>query len=115
MPYKLTTFPMNTKITLRLIQQSTFSFGYPDKLVFLILVLRNLLVPVFSTWAKNISELILLKWHDIAFLTLKNKRRKASPLFMSLYIVNPLLLTKTYLHPHLHRAIGPVGRIFSPW
>jgi len=82
MLYKLITCPLNTEITLRLIQQCTFSFRYPNKLVFFDFSTKKLGSSSFMNRAKKISETISFEWHDISFATFKYKLKKSTPIFM---------------------------------
>jgi len=120
MLYKLITCPLNTEITLRLIQQCTFSFRYPNKLVFFDFSTKKLGSSSFINRAKKISEPISFEWHDISFATFKYKLKKSTPIFMlwrtsKSYKVLWIHCTQmNYLFPHLQERIVLLGG-FSPW
>jgi len=63
--FQLVTHPLNTELTLRLIQQSTFSFRFPGKIIFLDFDIKKHGCSSFINRYKRMSETITFPWHNL--------------------------------------------------
>jgi len=73
MLFKLTTQPTNLDLTLRLVQQCTFSCRYPEKISFFDYSSKKIGKMSFVNRAKMICELIPFQWLDMSLHQFKSK------------------------------------------
>jgi len=81
MLYRLITYPMNTEITLRLIQQSTFSACYPNRLIFFYFSSKSVWRSSFINRSKAILNLIPFEWHQMSMHRFKKNMKIVTPIY----------------------------------
>jgi len=82
MLFKLITFPLNTEITLRLIQQSTFSARFPNRLIFFDFSCKKVGRLSFINQSKRVSELIPFDWHQMSLQRFKRTMKSVTPIYI---------------------------------
>jgi len=82
MLYRLVHFLLNTKITLRLIQQSSFSSRNPNCTIFFDFNTKIHGRSSFINRSKYVSELISFPWHNLSINTFKSKLKRSIPTFV---------------------------------
>jgi len=83
MLYRLVTYPLNTEITLRLIQQSSFSFRYPNRIVFFDFSINMHGRSSFIYRSKYISELITFPWTNLSINAFRTKLKNSIPTYIT--------------------------------
>jgi len=82
MLFKLITHPLNTEITLRLIQQSTFSARFPNRLIFFDFSYKKVGILSFINRSKKVSELIPFNWHQMSLYQFKRSMKLVTPIYI---------------------------------
>jgi len=82
MLHRLITYPMNTEITLRLIQQSTFSVRFPNRLIFFDFSSKRVGRSSFINRAKEILNHIPFEWHQMSTHRFKKSLKITTPIYI---------------------------------
>jgi len=82
MLHRLCLKPLNTPITLRLIEQSYFHSRYPNGIKFFDNSLHRVGKSSFISRAKSISEMIPFEWGNLSEATFRIKMKSALPLYI---------------------------------
>jgi len=82
MLHRLITYPMNMEITLRLIQQSTFSVRFPNRLIFFDFSSKKVGRSSFINRAKEISNHIPFEWYQMSTQRFKKYLKITTPIYI---------------------------------
>jgi len=80
--HKFIKFPMNSEITLRLIQQTSFSARYPNRLIFFYFSCKKIGKTSFINRTKKIAERIPFEWLNLSAFTFKKKMKESTPIYL---------------------------------
>jgi len=99
MLFKLVLYPLNTEITLRLIQQTSFSARFPNRLIFFDFSCKRIGRTSFINRSKRISELIPFEWNHLSIQQFRKRMKTVTPILSNSFILTTTTSLINYFQP----------------